>query len=151
MRYIQYLNLPAIPDDILERLKLANITTDSTKQVVNQAVHSKNWWTDTNNQELNQWCCENICADMYYAFLVMIANSPLHKDVGTLTKINYVLDTGGENVLTEFYADDQVTKLASYKIEPKRWHIFKADTYHTVINVEPEKTRFAVTSRIFGK
>ena len=152
-RYIQYLNLPAIPNEILAKIPTDSADyTDFSKIVIPNGKNKDRYrWTDVNNQELNQWCNENICADMYYAFQFMIGNSRLHKDIGTLTKINYVLDTGGDDVLTEFFADDQVTKLASYKIEPKRWHIFKADTYHQVINVKPGKTRFAVTARIFGE
>lgn len=151
-RYIQYLNLPAVPEAILAKIPTdANSYTDFSRIVIPNGRNKDRYrWTDIDNQDLDQWCKLNICADMYYAFQFMIGDSRLHKDIGTLTKINYVIDTGGQDVLTEFFADDETTQLASYKIQAHRWHIFKSDTYHRVVNVEPGQTRFAITARIFG-
>ena len=56
---------------------------------------------------------------------------------------------GGPNVITEFYNDDLTTKLASYSIPANKWHIFKADTYHSVSNIDPDQIRLGITARIF--
>lgn len=148
-RYIQYLNFPPLPDYIVDQL-----STDPEHYNVD-AVGPSNpgtyIWTKTHNDQVDAWCKQNICADMFWAFQIMTADSFMHKDTGTATKINYIIDTGGPDVWTDFYADDQTTLLASYKIEPRRWHIFKADTFHAVRNVEPGQVRFAVTSRVFAR
>ena len=103
----------------------------------------------TFNKEVNAWCQENICADMYFAFQIMNGNLGIHKDFGTKTKLIYLLELGGENVITNFYEDDKITVTHSYVIESHRWHILKADSYHSVINVEPGKYRFSITGRVF--
>ena len=145
-RYIQYVNFPPIPKELLDRINRDFAQYCKEPGRFNSDTY---WWSDSFNEEINQWCQQNICADMYFAFQVATGNMVPHKDSGTKIKINYVIDTGGLNVLTEFFDDDFTTKLASYCIEPHRWHIFKADTAHQVINIEPGKVRFSITGRIF--
>jgi hypothetical protein len=146
-RYIQYLNLPRIPDSILSKIPLDpemyTTWTNGHKNLDNYK------WSDLYSQELNTWCKEYVCADMYFGFQIMFGHNEMHKDRDTLTKINYVITLGGDNVTTAFY-DDQSTLLDAYCIEPHRWHIFKADTYHQVQNLEPGQVRFSVTGRIFS-
>ena len=107
------------------------------------------WWSDSNNLQINDWCQRNICPDVYFAFQAVEHDLNLHKDNMTKVKLTYVLDCGGENVITEFWDDTQDTCLASYKIEPMRWHIFNASTVHRVIGMAPGRTRFAITGRVF--
>ena len=147
-RFIRYLELPAPPQSLLDSISL-DITRYEKKSGgrMNPDTYA---WSDSNNEQINQWCQENICKDIYWAFQYMTGEAKMHKDGGTLTKMNFIIDCGGNNVLTEFFADDGETKLASYNIEPLRWHIFKADSYHRVINIEPGRVRFAITGRIFG-
>lgn len=147
-RYIQYVNLPQIPEEMLNRI---NRDFDQyRKQPGNVANPDTYWWSDSFNEEINQWCQQNICADMYFGFQAAVGDLRLHKDFHTKIKLTYVLDSGGDRVLTEFFDDDYTTKLASYCIEPNRWHIFKADTAHQVVNTEPGKIRFSITGRIFS-
>ena len=146
-RYIQYLNLPRIPDSIIRDIPLdpkMYATWSNGKKNLNNYK-----WSDLYSQELNNWCKEYVCADMHFGFQMLFGHNEIHKDVGTLTKINYVITSGGADVTTAFY-DDQSILLDSYSIEPHRWHIFKADTYHQVQNLEPEQVRFGVSGRIFS-
>jgi hypothetical protein len=144
-RYIQYLNLPQIPKEIFD-----TIPTDfSLYESKYKAKIDTYMWTDSHNQQLNEWCQTNICPDMYFAFQIITGDMGMHKDIGTRVKINYLVQTGGDNVLTEFFDDDQTTQLASYTIDAHRWHILKADTYHGVTNVAPGQVRFSITGRIF--
>jgi hypothetical protein len=146
-RFIQYLNLPRVPDDILRQVPRDPAKYD---QWINGVKNLETYkWSDQYNREVNAWCQENICAEMYFGFQMIFGCNEIHKDVGTLTKINYVIDTGGQSVMTNFFADDQQTVLASYEIEPHRWHIFKADAYHQVTGLDPALVRFSITGRIF--
>jgi hypothetical protein len=144
-RYIQYLNLPKIPQYVIDSL------IRDVEQ--HRAHHNSNKygnvyvWSDLSTDLLNTWCRENISDEMYYGLQLMPNDVPIHQDVGTKIKINYLIDTGGNNVLTNFYDNDGTTELASYCIDVGRWHIFKADTHHEVKNIE--NTRISVTSRIF--
>lgn len=142
-RYVRYINLPKIPDSIVQNL---NRNFEEYDTSVGRYPYS---WSDSFNSEINLWCQKNICDTMYFAFQIIRGDLFLHKDVGTRTKFIYLFDTGGDNVVTEFYDDDQTTLLDSIVIEPLRWHILKADTYHCVKNVKPDKIRFSLTGKIF--
>ena len=147
-RYIQYLSLPPLPPELTASISLN--PQDYSCKAIGPGNLDTYIWTNDHNQELDAWCKQNICPDMYFAFQILHTSNNIHKDNGTKTKLNYVLSTGGDNVITEFYDDDKTTLLDSYHIEPHRWHILKVDTYHRVINLEPNQYRFAVTSRIFS-
>jgi hypothetical protein len=145
VRYIQYLNLPKIPQYVVDSL-IRDVKQH--RDYHNSSIHGDAYvWSDLSTELLNTWCRENISDEMYYGLQLMSDDVPVHKDVGTKTKINYVIDTGGPNVETGFYDSDGITQLASYCIEGGRWHIFKADTHHNVRNIET--IRISVTSRIF--
>ena len=88
---------------------------------------------------------------MFFALQAMPGDQIKHKDRGSLTKLNYVFETGGENVKTKFWSDDSptATLLGEYCIAPNKWHIFKADAFHSVENIAIGKQRMAITARIF--
>ena len=143
--YIRYINLPKIPNEILDQI---NFDFSSYHDKV--TGHGGNYrWSDSHNKIINDWCQKNICKDMYWAFQLIGGNLGIHKDKPTKTKFVYLLDTGGDNVVTEFYDEDQTTILQSEIIEPHCWHILKVDSFHCVKNIEPGKVRFSVTGKIF--
>lgn len=139
-RFIQYVNFPSIPTEILQ-----SISTN----INDYQFESGSYWTDQHNQILNNWCQANICNSMYFAFQCFSDSVGLHKDHETQIKLNYIITTGGNQVITEFLANDKTTKLAEYQIEPHRWHLFQANVYHCVQGIEPGQTRFAITARVF--
>lgn len=140
-QYIQYINLPQIPAEIIDTLP-KNLTCYDTVQYHN--YH----WTDSHNQDLNLWAQKNISENIYFAFQMMTGDLARHKDIDTKTKFVYIIDTGGSNVVTRFW-DDDFNLLDEYVIEPFRWHILKADTYHSVEGIELDQYRWSVTARIF--
>jgi hypothetical protein len=145
-RYIQYLNLPPIPQHLIDQL---DRSPQSHRQSQTSYVYGPYAWSNQGTKGINTWCQQNICAEMYFACQCMIGDFEIHKDIETKTKLTFVLDTGGNNVVTNFYDDDQTTLVGSYVIEPNRWHILKADTYHQVSNITPGQVRFSITGRIF--
>ena len=66
-----------------------------------------------------------------------------------MKKLIYLVELGGNNVLTNFYEEDKITVTNSYNIEARRWHILQAEKYHSVHNVE--SVRFSITGRVFPK
>jgi len=144
-KYYQYINLPRIPDSILSKINY-DFNSYDTKVTTPDGVYT---WTDSYNQEINSWCQENICRDMYWAFQIIRGDFAIHKDRGTKTKFCYLLETGGSNVVTSFYDEDKTTVVDSVVLDPHRWHILKVDSYHGVTGIEPDKVRFSITGKIF--
>jgi hypothetical protein len=140
-RYIQYINLPAIPVDIINNLPRSL----NSYELQNNGNYN---WTDSCNTQLNDWAQKNICSEMYFAFQFMTGDIPIHKDIGTKTKFVYIIETGGSKVCTKFW-DDDYNLLDEYCIEKNRWHILKADTNHSVEGIESNLIRWSVTARIF--
>lgn len=140
-RYIQYINLPKVPEDII---------LDLPKDInLYQTQGNGNYhWTESHNAKLNEWAQKNICREMYFAFQLMTGDLPIHKDIGTLTKFVYIIEPGGSTVLTKFW-DDEYNLLDEYVIEKNQWHILKADTNHSVEGIETNKLRWSITARIF--
>lgn len=135
--------MPRIPDHVLSKINLNFDQYERKTQGINYT------WSDSFNQEIDLWCKQNICEDAYFAFQIITGNLVMHKDKGTRVKLIYLLDTGGPKVSTEFWNDDQTELLQSEILQPHRWHIMKVDCYHQVVGVEPGKTRFSITGRIF--
>jgi hypothetical protein len=140
-QYIQYINLPVIPEDIVNSLPQSMNLYDL------QCQGNYNW-SDSFNDKLNQWAQKNICNEMYFAFQFITGDLPIHKDIGTQTKFVYIIETGGPNVITKFW-DDDYNLLDEYCIEKNRWHILKADTNHSVEGIKNGNLRWSVTARIF--
>lgn len=136
--------MPPIPQDIVDNL---NYNFEGYNQ--SHRLGDSYLWSDSFNEEINSWCKENICADMYWGFQIISGNLPAHKDIGTEIKLIYLFNTGGDNVLTNFYEEDKITVTDSYKIAAGRWHLLQANRYHAVHNVET--VRFSVTGRVFPK
>ena len=167
-RNLQYINLPKIPSDIIE-VAIKNIPTcissaqakkyatvqerdsdhEDGKKKFLQVSNSKYIWTDFENDALDSWCKQNICKDMYFAFQIMTGDVPIHKDIGTSVKFCYLIQPGGDNVITTFYDEDKTTPLDSYCIELEKWHILKVYANHGVSNFVSDGIRFSVTGRIF--
>lgn len=147
-QYIQYLDLPKIPTAIID-----NLPRDLSRYSLPEDFISRFpfVWSKDFNHEFNEWCKKNICADMFFAMQAMTCDQPRHRDRGSLTKLNYVFETGGDQVLTKFWSseDPDAVLLGEYCIMPYRWHIFKADAYHSVENITPGRQRMAITSRVF--
>lgn len=146
VQYIRYLNLPLIPDSIVENI-YKTINHVDPKVVLADGNYI---WSDSFNSEVDTWCKKNICDTLYFGFQMMDGHIKAHKDMGSYTKLVYLLEPGGTDVITNFWDDDKVTLLKSYKIEPRRWHLLKADTFHSIENILPEQKRFSVASRVFG-
>lgn len=129
---------------------LAALTSDFDQYLAKSSYANGSYvWSDSFNHDINAWCKTNICDTMYWGFQIITADIATHRDFGTEVKMTYIVHTGGDQVLTNFYDDTSSTILHSYKIEPHRWHIFQASTPHSVTNIQPGQTRFSITGRVF--
>ena len=143
MDFIKYINLPPIPESLLN-----NIPNEISEYKVKVNYFTFNW-SESNNQELNSWGRENISQDLYFAYMLIKGDLVLHKDVGTTLKLNYVINPGGSRVITRFWDDNKKDIAAEYEIVPHRWHIFKADRFHSVHGIEKNNLRLSITAQLF--
>jgi hypothetical protein len=136
------LQLPKIPDNIV-------------KEIYNSARNKKNLvkkgeayeWVSA-CEMVQQWCKENICTDMYWGIQIISNNLPLHKDIDTEIKLNYIIDRAGDSVITKFY-DDNMNLIQAVEFEENQWYILDVSKYHEVVGVNQDKSRISVTGKIF--
>jgi hypothetical protein len=67
-----------------------------------------------------------------------------HKDVGRKIIYNYILDAGGDQVYTNFYAEDKTTELFSVKIPAHTWHKMDVSFFHNVVGIETPRVAISV-------
>jgi hypothetical protein len=91
--------------------------------------------------------------------------APVHVDIGRAVAYNYIIETGGTNVLTAFFNIDDFIQdrnnrhlrlfpkldcppaepIYTVCIEPNRWHKLNVSVPHTVLNIEGERIAITVT------
>ena len=145
---VRYLNLPTIPLDLIqEEISILKSNTDPSNRVFPNYK-----WTSASKTKIENWCNANISENLVWGLQVMSGDLILHVDAPTKIKISYIIETGGNNVITEFYKDFEIKPenlLDKICIEPFRWHILNVNTPHRIIGVDQGKTRISLTGRIF--
>ncbi len=142
---VRYLNLPQIPEYLL-----GNINELANKNDAGDRVFLTYRWTSAHESKIEEWCNNNISDNLKWGLQVITGDLLLHVDSPTKVKISYIFDTGGDNVLTEFYQDYQSgTLIDSIKILPFKWHILNVNRPHRVVGIEPNRVRISLTGRIF--
>lgn len=145
-KYYRYINLPRLPAEILAQIN-PNFDLYEKKDA---GRHGNIYtWSDSFNQAINEWCQQNICNEMYWGFQIIRGDLVPHIDITTTVKMTYLVDTGGPDVITEWYSDDKTTVIDSVVLEANRWHVLKVDTWHGVRNVDPGAVRLSITGRMF--
>jgi hypothetical protein len=139
---IHYIKFPPIPNSIVDQ-----IPRDVLQYSKDLDYSANNYfWSKSFTTDLESWCKENICSTASWGIQVITGDLPVHKDVGTISKFIYIIDAGGSSVTTTFY-DNNKCITNEYIITPQEWHILKADTFHSVTNVE--QVRISVSGRIY--
>lgn len=144
---VRYLNFPQIPSILTE--EVVDQLSDGKKA---SRIFQTYSWTNINKTKIEDWCNENISENLIWGLQVITGDLRLHRDHPTKTKVSYILETGGDNVVTEFYKDfneEPSNILHAIKIEAQRWHILNVDLPHKVVGIEPNKVRISLTGRIF--
>lgn len=156
--FIDYLNLPEVPTELLPSAQwiIDKPRIDRSKTGLNNPIfHPKN----IDNPPLAEWLSENIVKTLigkpirtdtpftYFRYQVIYPNFPIHIDkFARRAGINYLLQLGGDNVLTQVYDDDHKV-IDSKKIELNKWHYLIAERPHNAINIEGIRVAIAITLR----
>lgn len=147
MKYINYLDLPTVPEYLLDAVS-SIIASPRTA-----GVTDRNFFQIREaSEELRNWAEENIktVPFKFRAHYQIIGQGiPIHRDqsyqnsVARTLAINYLLDTGGDAVSTVIYDDDKRI-LESEIIQSHRWHSIKVDMLHCVLGLQPGIFRVAL-------
>lgn len=153
----QYVDhLPPIPE------QLTKTPADYDPSQIGKKDNAYNYTRWSASTDLKNWLQQNICADLSIAGVQIITgNVALHRDKRRWA-LNYLLDTGGQNVITSWHRIPGVPDvdplnpetaaralsatteiLESLQVELHRWHLISTEVLHQVTGVE--HTRIAVT------
>lgn len=138
--------LPKIPDNIIQEVY------NSIESGTNQAFDGDNAkyrldfyaWIAANNA-VQEWCTSNISPDIYWGIQVIDQDMPIHQDLGTESKFNYIIELGGDNVVTNYY-DEEENVIESIVCSAYEWYILNVKIKHDVKNVISR--RISITGRI---
>jgi hypothetical protein len=138
---VRQVNMPSVPQHVVT--EIYNCVDQGTSAV----VHDNYSWMPANEQ-IQTWCKNNISPDMYWGLQIISGDLKMHKDIGTQVKFNYIIDTAGPHVVTNFY-NDSLELIESVTLHPHTWYIMDVTLYHSVSLVHPGQTRLSLTGRIF--
>ena len=135
--YYEYLDLPSPPPELLLDLnsvrQLENIFGGATK---NYTIHEC-------PDNLADWLQSIFPSYTKFRYQTLTKDIPCHVDRGRDTAINFLLDTGGNNVSTAWYTDEFGDKIDEVVLELGRWHKLRVDQWHTVHGITGD--RLAIT------
>jgi len=147
MANIKKINLPKLPNDIVIEILNNNINgrNEAFDNHPDEALNFYKWVSA--NEKVQTWCKENISQDIHWGIQIIEKDLPIHNDLGTLAKFNYVIANGGNDVVTNFY-DDEKTLIDSHNLELNQWYILNVEIYHNVQNIQKNSKRISITGRI---
>ena len=131
------LDLPQVPKELIlpieQVLELENIFGGKSK---NYTIHEV-------QDDLRVWLQKIFPNNIKFRYQTLVDGVPIHRDRGRDTALNYIIDTGGENVQTVWYDKDKVKITHSVILTSGVWHELQVNHYHTVTNIQGR--RFAIT------
>ena len=133
---LYYYDFPRLPDDMIEEVY------KSLKGVDIYPYPLDEYQSFAATQPLQEYT-KNLF-DFSHNTLVQIIkdNLGLHKDLGRKRAYNYIIEPGGDNVLTCWH-DEEKNLIESHCINVHRWHKLNVDVFHSVENVT--RPRISIT------
>jgi hypothetical protein len=147
--YIDFIDLPSVPEELLE--SITQIMTKPTIVILSyegKPVSIESIQRKKVSDQLNEWL-QSVCNfSVVSQYLLLNSNSPIHRDPRIRPRAyNYLLDTGGSNVITTVYDNDQ-TILKSMVIPSKTWYCLETGRLHGVQGIEPGRWRIVLSINI---
>lgn len=131
--YLEYLDLPKIPDyllvDIYQTIRNTSAADRHSNKEGTDAEKSAAWNSIKASDKLKQFVATLFEDEHDVHIFVLSADLPMHKDNTRDAAYNYVLETG--NALTNFHNDDG-NVIESHSITTFQWHKLDVSTYHSV-------------------
>ena len=141
--YIEYLNtLPEIPLELLDNT--SNII-DLDKQPTAMGANNPRFQTRIPNAKLIAWLAEHFKFPFKCQYQIISPEIRIHKDKGRNFAYNYILEQGGDKVVTAVYDEDQTTVLQSEIVPLYKWHRLDVSKFHGVHNIDHDKLRYSLS------
>lgn len=140
MKYIKFLSLPNLPDDLLESVEDI-INKPRSHSIVKQDYFQAR----PISNELQDWLEKNLPFKFIAQYQIIYLGLPIHKDeANRKLAYNYLLSLGGNNVRTIIF--DEAKKMLQSEILPiKTWHSIETDMYHGVFGIQNETPRISLS------
>ena len=139
MQHIEYLDWPPIPEHLIQPV------TDIMQLPIVKSWGPLFFIRNIQEGELKIWLeslMENHSRPIYQSIHYDL---PIHTDAGPrLFAYNYILDTGGTNVVTSVFNDDNEC-LQSEILVARRWHRITTSKPHNVKGLEKGRIRLAIS------
>jgi hypothetical protein len=142
MNYIEYVDLPKVPEHLIESVQ--DIINKPNKEVSIVPSDYAYFKTRHVSDELNAWLQPMFDFKIYPQYQLVYKGLPIHIDMGRIAAYNYLLDTGGDVVRTAIY-DGKNNLLQIEKLELKRWHRINTSMPHCVHGINHDKVRVAIS------
>ena len=150
--YVTYKDYPPIPESLLSEVRQSLLSQD----IFTSNLSVRTFGNYIATPKLQEWFRDTmiplIGVDDIVNVQTIVSGIPIHKDRNRNLALNYVIDTGGTDVITSFY-DDQpdhpghnITPMEEYKIIPHVWHELRTDVFHGVSGLTSK--RIAVSFRL---
>jgi hypothetical protein len=136
--YFRYLDFPTIPEDFVSDI-YHSINTNENHFIKKNVNYSLYPVSSRLRDHINSFFPKSTAISIQ----VINGNLPIHRDIGRTEAINYIIETGGEDVQTCFYNDNKI--LDSHRISAFKWHWLNVSVHHTVINVKKDLPRISIT------
>lgn len=148
--HIQYLSLPnTIPSDVMESIdavKAKPFATgtvfDTVKRPVQDDIGPRLRVKDV-SYDLTEYLQTLFPFPIFCRYFFLKHGFPITKNDSSVYAINYVLQTGGSNVNTNFY-DKPTSIIESVCIEPFKWHSINVSKLHLVDNIDKDSERITL-------
>jgi hypothetical protein len=138
--FVKEISLPKVPTHLLDIVRQQALDWVESVRGTDKMYR----WIPANTI-VEKWCKENICEYAQWAVQVLTADVPKHVDENSQVKIQYLLESGGENVTSKSYKNDYVVH--SMVCDTDKWYILKTDEFHGVYGVTG--VRIALAARIY--
>ena len=132
--------LPQLPEDLVAEVH--NSISENENHTSKASYGDVYDWLPANDK-IQEWCTNNISKDIYWGIQVIHSNLPKHKDIGTITKFNYVIT--GQQCDTNFYNNEDEL-IETVILEHEQWYILNTNVTHEVTDVND--VRISITGKI---
>jgi len=139
-------DLPLVPVDLIVPLEQVGKLNPVVLYHQDGSVYQVDWYrVYTCNQELTDWVIENFPIEVELVeYVVSDQAIIMHTDLGRNCAYNYLIDTGGTDIVTEFYSSDKTQMLDSIEYQPNKWYGLNVGIPHRV-NGTQIRPRFLIS------
>lgn len=144
MKHIEYLDLPPVPQQFIKPVEEIIALPPKIMTEVPEAYQNV-FNTRYVEDELNEWLKTIFDFPMFAQYQLIYRGIPVHKDKSNrLLAYNFLLATGGDNVITTIY-DDNMKLLQFEKLPTHRWHRIETGYFHGVHGIAIGSVRCSIS------